>query len=145
MTAVRDAVEDLIIGLTPAKPHERRTTFKKASGATDWPERIGSDFDREFTVEAITMNEPLFFGKTSETDYNGQIEIIIGHTQTRDRRTGIIRRDEDLQNIKENMEKSGNFPSGVSLMRSSGWESIDIDKYWLTRMTFEIFVTLDSA
>lgn len=144
--AIRRSLESLIKGLDPTGLPMGRPTYKLAASGFEWGERIAkSDVDRKFTVEDIGPGEANTFGLTTEIDYTGRLRIMIGHKKQTNKQDGLERRNTDVIQIQQAVEKKQNFPSGVSNIR---WESLteldDDPEYWVSEIDFRMTFTLQA-
>ena len=146
LNAIRDSLISTIEGLDPSGKAWKRGKYREGGRGFSWEVRERANYDRRFTVEDLKGGEPTFYGVTAETDYNGSVIIRIGHKITDDRKASIERRDTDLQQIRQNLEKMSNFPTGVSVVRLSSQETVEFREisYWLTNQVFNLHFTLAS-
>ena len=143
ITAIRTALEALIVGTTPAGDAFGISAYKVAGTAYSWDARPDSDIDREFTIDNIPPGEAGWIGGETETILETSLDVIVGHVQVgesdRDKSRG--RRDRDLEQITRALENPDNYPAGVcAIVRAGapGYESAREDKYWITTLSFEL-------
>jgi hypothetical protein len=141
-TAIREALESTIAGLDPPGEAKGVGEYTRAAAGFDWEDRPDIDIDRTFTIELIGDGTPLMFGTISEIDYTGEFTIMIGHAKTADIQDGLDRRNTDIDQIRKNLEKRDNFPSGVSLMRFVDRTDEETEDYWIDEITFRIVYAL---
>ena len=145
--AMYTALRKLIKGLDPdGSAHGGESEFEYAAPGFSWDDvedRAESDIDRRFTVHDLVRGTPQNFGSPSSYDYDGTIRVTIGHAITDDEAEGETRRDADLFQIIEELEKSGNFPSGVSLIRFVDQTVSRYDEsHWVSVLAFEMYFTI---
>ena len=138
--AVLENLRDLIDGLDP-----RGVAYGNGVYTTipSWESNPEADLDRRFCVHDLARGIPQNFGSPSSYDYDGTVRVSIGHSVLDDENQAGIRRDTDLMQIQEVLEKSANFPSGMSLIRFMDQiiEREDED-HWRSVLVFEIFFTI---
>jgi hypothetical protein len=129
--AVVDNLYSVIKGLNPDGPAKGGGyRFEPRSGAADWDSVPDSDRDRRFTIENLRRAEIQMFGTISEIDYRGYFDLHIMHNIGKEERDFMVRRDADLYQLMEELEKKANWDAsipGVSLIR--------LDSYTITRTT----------
>jgi ATP-dependent RNA circularization protein (DNA/RNA ligase family) len=144
--AIIDGLYDLVKSLDPdGKAAGGGYEFEPRSGAVTWDDAPESDRDRRFTVEALTRNDVQMFGTIDEIDYGGTFQVHIMHNISKEERDGMVRRDADLYQIAEEMEKKANWAThftAVSLIRFNNQQMRKLEKHWYTIMTFRINFTL---
>lgn len=139
--AIIDGLYSLIKSLDPdGKAAGGGYEFEPRSGATTWDKVPESDRDRRFTVEALTRSNVQMFGTINEIDYGGTFQVHIMHNISKEERDGMVRRDADLYQIAEELEKKANWTSltGVSLIRFNNQLIRKLDNHWYTVMNFRI-------
>ncbi len=145
--AIYLALRKLIKGLDPdGAAHGGESEFFYAAPGFSWDDlerRAESDIDRRFTVHSLVRGIPLNFGSPAEYDYDGTIRVTIGHAITDDETEGETRRDTDIYQINEELEKYDNFPPGVSLVRFIDQiiERYDAD-HWKSVLAFELHYSI---
>jgi hypothetical protein len=144
--AIIDGLYDLIKSLDPdGRAAGGGYRFEPRSGAVTWDDVPDSDRDRRFTIEALTRDRPTMIGVISEIDYVGTFQVHIMHNITKEERDGMVRRDADLYQIAEEMEKKANWPTylpEVFLIRFNNQLVRKLDKHWYTILNFRINFTL---
>lgn len=142
ISAMYTNLRKLIKGLEPdGAALGGEAKYKRAAEKHSWdePPRSASDWDRRFTVHDLARGTPLNFGSPDEYDYDGTFRVSIGHVITDKESEGQTRRDTDAFQIAEELEKSSNFPSGVSLIRYMDKTILKYSpEHWLTTLVFEI-------
>jgi hypothetical protein len=142
---MRDALEATVVGLTTSGKILRRKKYRRASTSPQlWDDRSKADLDREFSIENITSDENMTFGGINELDYTGEFDLVIGHSKTGDLKEGERRRDTDLLHIRKNLEAKSNYPTAVWLIRQTNMDTRDLEKYWITTLTFNILYTVQA-
>lgn len=138
--AILEDLRDLIDGLDP-----RGEAYGNGEYTTipSWPSMPEADLDRRFCVHDMVRGIPQNFGSPDEYDYDGTIRVSIGHSVLDDENQGGIRRDTDNMQIEEELEKSANFPDGMSLIRfmDQTIERED-DNHWRSTLVFEIHFSI---
>jgi hypothetical protein len=140
--AIIDGLYSLIKSLDPdGKAAGGGYRFEPRSGATTWDDVPDSDKDRRFTIEALTRSEIQMFGTINEIDYGGTCQVHIMHNISKEERDGMVRRDADLYQIAEELEKKANWATyltGVSLVRFNSQTIRKLDNHWYSILTFRI-------
>ena len=145
--AILLGISKLIAAQAPAADdHGGCFEFEPRSEATTWEKVADSDKDRRFTVDGLTRDQVTMFGAVSELDCVGTFNVTIMHQVTDDENEGIARRDADLSQIKNAMDKSVNVRAhltGVSHIRSAT-QSIQRPekKFWKSLLQFTIYYSL---
>ncbi len=146
-TAMRRSMEATIKALAPVGDRRNRRTYRLASTAlssVDWSNKAQSDIDREFSITLIKREGILTIGAVSAVNYKGTFSFLIGHMMGGDLKKSEERRDTDVHQIASNLEHAPNYPTGVWIIRSTGWDPTDIEKHWLTTISFDIQYSLAS-
>jgi hypothetical protein len=142
VTAIYTAFREKILSLDPdGKAHGGAAEFRYAAPGFSWGDmpRAESDWDRRFTVDNLRRGKPIGFGIQAHRQYQGTIQVTIGHFVTDDEHEGQVRRDADLHQIAEELEKKSNFPSGVSPVRLANQVTVKLGgKFWRTVLTFRL-------
>jgi len=139
--AIINGLYSLIEGLSPDGETEGGNyEFEPRSEAATWDDVPESDKDRRFTIENLFRNEIQMFGTINEIDYGGTFDVHIMHAVTDDEREGMVRRDADLYQIMEELEKKANWTTltGVSLIRLNGYTIRRTEDFWYSIITFRI-------
>jgi hypothetical protein len=137
--AIIDDLYRLVAGLNPAgKAAGGLYRYEARTESRTWADVPDSDKDRRYTVEGLTRSAVQMFGTIDEIDYGGSVQVQIMHAVTRKERDGMVRRDADLHQIAEELEKKANFPAGVSLVRLDSQTVTQQGDHWLTVMAFRI-------
>lgn len=143
--AIIDGLYDLIHSLNPdGKAAGGGYEFEPRSEAATWDDVPDSDKDRRFTVENLARAEIQMFGTVNEIDYGGTFQVHIMHNITDDEREGMVRRDADLYQIAEELEKKANWTglTAVTLIRFNNQTIRRLDDHWYSIMNFRINFTL---
>ncbi len=142
LTAIRDSLKATIRAIDPGGDPMGQGKYVITDSKFKWEERPNANFDRRITVADIKRGVPLFYGSTTDIDYHGTALVRVGHVIGSDVDSGIDRRDTDLDQIAAVLEKSSNFPAGVSIVRVAGpWGPslpMPAGKFWLTTMIFDL-------
>jgi hypothetical protein len=146
LNAIKAAIENLIQSLDPVGDPMGNGKYARTGDHFSWDDKPNAQFDRRFTAGDIDRGTPTMFGSIAEIDYAGSIRIRIGHAYSSDMRAGDRRRDTDLAQIQQALEKKNNFPSGVSLVRFDGQVVSDrnVSKHWISTLSFEIHFALQA-
>lgn len=143
LAAIREGLEDVVVGLTPALPHLKRSKYKAGSYNTPWEDKAETDIDREFEIPEVRISDPTMFGTVTEVHYAGEFTLVIGHSKTGDIRKAVDRRDTDIRQIISALSKVANYPSEVSYIWYTGQSISEIrGLFWLTTITFDIYFAL---
>ncbi len=141
VTAIRTALETLIVGLNPAGDVFGHSKYVVANVRFAWGERPEADIDREFSIGDIPPAQAPWIGAMTEELLETSFEITVGHTQVgesdRDKSRG--RRDRDLEQIARALEDPDNYPADVCVIGLDGIVGLEEnEKYWWTTMRFEL-------
>jgi hypothetical protein len=117
LLAIREALEQTIIGLSPGGKPLGRNKYSRAGATFRWDERPAKDVDRHFTVGYIDEGEPQSFGVVSDVEYTGEFTVTIGHKITGNEQDSLDRCNTDCSQLRDNLEKESNFPTSVWIIR----------------------------
>ena len=142
--AVVDNLYTVVKGLDPDGPAKGGGyKYEPRSGASDWDSVPESDRDRRFTIENLHRAEIQMFGTINEIDYGGTFDLHIMHNIGKEERDFMVRRDADLYQIMEELEKKANWDGsipGVSLIRLASYTILRTTdkKHWHSVLKFGI-------
>ena len=144
INALREDIEDVIAALNPGGETLGCDEYVRTGEHWSWDDRAEASLDRAYTVDPVRAMEPTMFGAVDEIDYQGEVEVTIGHVIPANRRDGEMRRDTDLVQIMQALEKKANFPSGCSLVRHITTDTVEMleSKHWKTIAKYEIHFAL---
>lgn len=144
INALRDDLEGVIEGLNPSGETLGVDEYLRTGDHWSWDDRAATKADRAYTVGPVNPETPTMFGAVDEIDYQGSVDVVVGHVIPNNRRDGEMRRDTDLTQIMQALEKKANFPSGCSLVRHVTTDTVEQTegKYWKSTMTFEVHFAL---
>lgn len=146
LNAIKSELEALITSTDPGGNPYGVGKYKRVPTHYSWEDKPKARLDRCFSVSDVDRGTPTMFGSIAEIDYAGSFMVRIGHAYTSDMREGDRRRDTDLAQLQQILEKKTNFPSGVSLVRYDGQTIVEREtsKHWITTMTLEIHFALQA-
>lgn len=135
-TAIREALETTIKGLTTGGKPFKRDKYVKAPPGHNWDEPSEQWIDRTFSIGVIEEGEPLYYGTVSDVMYEGEFTLTIGHLKSYKKQDGLDRMDTDIGQLREQLEKESNRPTSVWLIRYVGSSITEYDDYWVTDLKF---------
>lgn len=148
-TAIIDAIEGLIEGLTPKGGTTVGIESAYSMVADDMPEMYEQSWsDRQFRIsgfENIAVDE--MYGTTAQVDYRSNLDIIIDHV-IGPREASLKRRVEDVHQIIDQLQRYPCFTglAGVSMIRLANTtvDEASDHVFWRTSIGFEIHYALAS-
>lgn len=139
ITAIKEAAEKLIAGLSPTGRALSQRRFVRASGYSDWRGRPLSDIDRRFTVEVSPDGGWNSYGTLTEHEATARLTVTIGHVKGQELEDTQDRRDTDLRLICIELQDPDNRPSGVWRIASEPpVATTDLDKWWESTLRFNV-------
>lgn len=140
ITAIRTALEAVIVALTPVGEEYGRANYERASEYDRDEGRAASDVDREFSFSEFPPGTFEEIGGSAEVRLNTLFSVTVGHAETADIEDGESRRDDDIAQIALALTSKANFPSGVQLIRFEDYTVSEYaatgERFWQTEMTF---------
>jgi len=137
--AVKDALEALVVGLTPTGLALSQRRYIRASTHEDWSDRAASDVDRRFSVEVTADGGWRSFGTLTEHEATTMATIRIGHIKGQQVQSTIDRRDTDLRQLALEAQDPSNRPTGVWRIAIEPPVSItDSGQWWESELRFRV-------
>lgn len=140
IAAIRTALESSLAGISLTDTMSGQRKLRKIPPKYNWDEVPDKHRDRGFQVGLIKEGAATVFGQIDSTDYSGTFSVRIRHKRLTPEEKAFDRLNTDLGQIRETLEKKGNFPTGVSLVRLNdmGDPTEESDAYWQTEMEFRV-------
>jgi hypothetical protein len=140
-SAIRTAVNDLIVDLDPAGADLGNAVYRLASRHFEEEDRPGADVDRQFCVGRIELLDHEDFGAHTEAIMSGRLSLWIGHSRGPDLDTGLGRREDDIEQIKTALSWPANRPDGVvSISFLGDGQQLDTEDGlgWMDELLFDM-------
>jgi hypothetical protein len=139
ITAIVTALEKTIMAVDPIGDPSGQGKYRKTPTSFDWTKTPETAVDRAFEFSAFDRGRFLYFGQTTEIDYEGTITLKLGCRKIpTSLRASAIRRDTDIAQVSGVLEKSASLPTGVSLIRLLEQKTDDMETKWVSTLSFKI-------
>lgn len=137
-TAIKAALEKVVLGLTPRGKPGVRHQYKVLSDRFDFETASVSDADLGFRFEGMGSGETMSFGVVDSAEVQDVLTLRFGHAKQA--RAGELdnRIAETTQQLIQELIKPANLPSGVWRIWPASETRTDHEKWVESEISFDI-------